>query len=109
MNCQYCTAHGRSNPSDARISSISFCVASAGIMIWIGSPDSRTSKNTTTDTTNIDTTDCTNRPRIYRGTTPESSDDPQWLSDLGGHVWRGVGGRGGAPRSEEHTSELQSL
>jgi len=32
------------------------------IMIWIGSPERRTSAKTTTDTTNIDTSDCTSRP-----------------------------------------------
>jgi len=43
---------------------MSACVASAGIMIWIGSPDRRTSAKTTIDTTNIDTIDWTSRPAM---------------------------------------------
>src|SRR5918996_1625012 len=42
--------------------------ASGGAMIAIGSPDRRTSTKTTSDTTNIDTIDCSNRPPMYRGT-----------------------------------------
>src|SRR5262245_10763623 len=42
--------------------------ASGGAMIRIGSPESRTSTKTTTDTTNIDAMDCSNRPKMYRCT-----------------------------------------
>src|SRR2546422_11301307 len=49
---------------------MSASVASGGAMIWIGSPERRTSAKTTTDTTNIDTIDCSNRPTMYRCTTP---------------------------------------
>ena len=40
--------------------------ASAGIMIWIGSPERRTSAKTTIDTTNIDTIDWITRPMMKR-------------------------------------------
>src|SRR5262245_50540225 len=40
--------------------------ASAGIMIWIGSPDIRTSAKTTIDTTNIETIDWMTRPTMKR-------------------------------------------
>src|SRR6266852_2179166 len=65
-NRQYWTVHGRSSPRCARTSSISAFDASAGIMIWIGSPESRTSAKTTTDTTNIDTIDWITRPMMKR-------------------------------------------
>src|SRR5262245_13598367 len=68
-NRQYCTAHGRSSPSEARMSSMSFWDASAGIMIVTGSPDSLTRANTTSETTKIDTIDCSKRPIRYRCTT----------------------------------------
>src|SRR5438105_2618437 len=41
--------------------------ASGGAMMRIGSPESRTSTKTTIDTTTSDTSDCTKRPRMYRG------------------------------------------
>src|SRR2546425_4535311 len=41
--------------------------ASGGAMMRIGSPERRTSTNTTIDTTTSDTSDCTKRPRMYRG------------------------------------------
>src|SRR2546428_4239026 len=63
---QYWTVHGRSRPRWARTSSMSAFEASAGIMIWIGSPESLTSAKTTTDTTNIDTIDWTTRPMMKR-------------------------------------------
>jgi len=40
--------------------------ASAGIMIWIGSPESRTRAKTTMDTTNIETIDWITRPTMKR-------------------------------------------
>src|SRR5262245_51831769 len=42
--------------------------ASGGAMIWIGSPENRTSAKTTIETTNIETRDCTRRPKIKRCT-----------------------------------------
>src|SRR5690242_17854520 len=48
------------------MSSMSAFVASAGIMIWIGSPERRTSAKTTTDTTNIETIDWITRPTMKR-------------------------------------------
>src|SRR5207237_4648369 len=63
---QYWTVHGRSRPRWARTSSMSAFEASAGIMIWIGSPESLTSAKTTTDTTNIDAIDWTTRPMMKR-------------------------------------------
>src|SRR5262245_23072896 len=48
------------------MSSMSAFVASAGIMIWIGSPESRTSAKTTTDTTKIETIDWITRPTMKR-------------------------------------------
>src|SRR5438445_11290963 len=63
---QYWTVHGRSRPRWARTSSMSAFEASAGIMIWIGSPESLTSAKTTTDTPKIEPTDWTTRPMMKR-------------------------------------------
>src|SRR5207302_8599955 len=57
---------GGSSPRSARMISMSAFDASAGIMIWIGSPESRTSAKTTTDTTNIDTIVWITRPMMKR-------------------------------------------
>src|SRR5438067_510999 len=74
---QYWTLHGRSRPRCARMSSMSAFDASAGIMIWIGSPESRTSAKTTTDTTNTDTIDWITRPMMKRSMRLSSRGTPR--------------------------------
>ena len=46
------------------MAAMSACDASGGAMIWMGSPESRTSAKTTIDTTNSDTRAWTRRPRM---------------------------------------------
>ena len=46
------------------MAAMSACEASGGAMIWIGSPERRTSAKTTMETTTIETMDWTMRPTM---------------------------------------------
>src|SRR5262245_31547857 len=92
MNVQYCAGQGRSSPRYARSTAMSASEASGGAMIWMGSPENRTSAKTTIETTNIETRACTRRPRIKRCTpradVPRRSAGPadQLVVRFGGNI-----------------------